>query len=94
MLILEHVDTDIEFGVGLADSLGERFMELDDNNRKRILKKTYHGMLFARYFGQSVGRLYGKMSKELQSVVMSHAERNPQFADRSGNGPWLYRMQH
>ena len=86
LLILEHVDTDIEFGVGLADSLGERFMELDDNNRKRILKKTYHGMLFARYFGQSVGRLYGKMSNELRSVVMSHAERNPQFADGLGMG--------
>jgi hypothetical protein len=86
MLILEHVDTDLEFGVGLADSLGERFMELDDNNRKRVLKKTYHGMLFARYFGQSVGRLYGKMSNELQSVVMSHTERNPQFADGLGMG--------
>ena len=34
MLILEHVDTHIEFGVGLADSLGERFVKLDDNNRK------------------------------------------------------------
>jgi hypothetical protein len=93
LLILEHVDTDIEFGVGLADSLGERFMELDDNNRKRILKKTYHGMLFARYFGQSVGRLYGKMSNELRSVVMSHAERNPQFADGLGMGlGYMYAM--
>lgn len=86
MLILEHVDTQIEFGVGLADSLGERFIELDDNNRKRVLKKTYHGMLFARYFGQSVGHLYGKMPNELRSVVMSHAERNPQFADGLGMG--------
>ncbi|MDQ3851242.1 MAG: hypothetical protein M3299_00235 [Thermoproteota archaeon] len=86
MLILEHVDTDIEFGVGLADSLGERFMEIDDNNRKRILKKTYHGLLFARYFGQSVGRLYGKMSNEQRSIVVSHAERNPQFADGLGMG--------
>jgi hypothetical protein len=86
MLILEHVDTHIEFGIGLADSLGERFIELDDNNRKRVLKKTYHGMLFARYFGQSVGRLYGKMSNDLRSVVMSHAERNPQFADGLGMG--------
>jgi hypothetical protein len=86
MLILEHVDTHIEFGVGLAESLGERFIELDDNNRKRILKETYHGMLFARYFGQSVGRLYSKMSNELQSIVMSHAENNPQFADGLGMG--------
>ena len=92
MLILEHVDADIEFGVGLADSLGERFNDLDDNNRKRVLKKTYHGMLFARYFGQSVGRLYGKMSNELRSVVMSHAERNPQFADGLGMG--IICMQH
>jgi hypothetical protein len=86
MLILEHVDTHIEFGVGLADSFGERFIELDDSNRKRVLKKTYHGMLFARYFGQSVGRLYGKMSNELRSVVMSHGEKNPQFADGLGMG--------
>ena len=86
MLILEHVDTHIEFGVGLADSLGERFIELDDINRKRILKETYHGMLFARYFGQSVGRLYGKMSNELRSTVMSHSENNPQFADGLGMG--------
>ena len=86
MLILEHVDTHIEFGVGLADSLGERFLELDDNNRKWVLKKTYHGMLFARYFGQSVGRLYGKMSNDLRSIVMSHAEKNPQFADGLGMG--------
>ena len=86
MLILEHVDTHVEFGVGLADSLGERFIELDDNNRKRILEKTYHGMLFARYFGQSVGRLYGKMSNELQSIVVSHSEMNPQFADGLGMG--------
>jgi hypothetical protein len=86
MLILEHVDTHIEFGVGLADSLGERFIELDDNNRKRILKETYHGMLFARYFGQSVGRLYGKMPNELRSTVMSHSENNPQFADGLGMG--------
>jgi hypothetical protein len=81
MLILEHVDTHIEFGVGLADSLGERFIELDHENRKRVLKKIYHGMLFARYFGQSVGRLYSKMSPELKSLVMSHAEKNSQFAD-------------
>jgi hypothetical protein len=86
MLILEHVDTHIEFGVGLADSLGERFIELDDNNRKWVLKKTYHAMLFARYFGQSVGRLYGKMSNDLQSVVMSHVDKNPQFADGLGMG--------
>ena len=86
MLILEHVDTHIEFGVGLADSLGERFIELDDINRKRILKETYHGMLFARYFGQSVGRLYGKMPNELRSTVMSHSENNPQFADGLGMG--------
>lgn len=86
MLILQHVDTHIEFGVGLADSLGERFIELDDNNRKRILKKTYHGMLFARYFGQSVGRLYGRLSNELQSIVVSHSEKNPQFADGLGMG--------
>jgi hypothetical protein len=86
MLILEHIDTHIEFGVGLADSLGERFVELDDNNRKWVLKKTYHGMLFARYFGQSVGRLYGKMPNELRSVVMSHAEKNSQFADGLGMG--------
>jgi hypothetical protein len=86
MLILEHVDTHIEFGVGLADSLGERFIELDDNNRKWVLKKTYHSMLFARYFGQSVGRLYGKMSNELRSIVMSHAENNSQFADGLGMG--------
>jgi hypothetical protein len=86
MLILEHVDTHVEFGVGLADSLGERFVELDDNNRKRILKKTYHGMLFARYFGQSVGRLYGKMPNELRSIVVSHSESNPQFADGLGMG--------
>jgi hypothetical protein len=86
MLILEHVDTHVEFGVGLADSLGERFVELDDNNRKKILKKTYHGMLFARYFGQSVGRLYGKMPNELRSIVVSHSESNPQFADGLGMG--------
>src|SRR5215218_1908706 len=86
MLILEHVDADIEFGVGLADILGERFIELDDKNRKRILKETYHGMLFARYFGQSVGRLYGRLSNELQSIVVSHAENNPQFADGLGMG--------
>jgi hypothetical protein len=86
MLILEHVDTHVEFGVGLADSLGERFIELDDNNRKRILKKTYHGMLFARYFGQSVGRLYGRLSNELQSIVVSQSEKNPQFADGLGMG--------
>jgi hypothetical protein len=86
LLILEHVDTHVEFGVGLADILGERFIELDDNNRKRILKETYHGMLFARYFGQSVGRLYGRLSNELQSIVVSHAENNPQFADGLGMG--------
>jgi hypothetical protein len=86
MLILEHVDTHIEFGVGLADSLGERFIELDDNNRKRILKKTYHGMLFARYFGQSVGRLYGRLPNELRSIVVSHSEKNPQFGDGLGMG--------
>ncbi len=86
MLILEYVDTHIELGVGLAESLGERFIELDYNNRKWVLKKTYHGMLFARYFGQSVGRLYGKMSNDLRSVVMSHADQNPQFADGLGMG--------
>ncbi len=86
MLILEYVDTHIEFGVGLADSLGERFIELDDINRKRILKETYHGMLFARYFGQSVGRLYGRLPNELQSIVVSHSEKNPQFADGLGMG--------
>jgi hypothetical protein len=86
MLILEHVDTHIEFGVGLADSLGERFIELDNNSRKWVLKKTYHGMLFARYFGQSVGRLYGRLPNELQSIVVSHSEKNPQFADGLGMG--------
>ena len=55
MLILEHVDTDLEFGVGLARAWGNDLWDKIDNNRKRVLKKTYHGMLFARYFGQSVG---------------------------------------
>ncbi|AFU58849.1 hypothetical protein Ngar_c19170 [Candidatus Nitrososphaera gargensis Ga9.2] len=70
----------------MADSLGERFMELGYSNRERVLKKTYHGMLFSRYFGQSVGRLYGKMSDDLRSVVMCHVEKNAQFADRLGMG--------
>jgi hypothetical protein len=84
--ILRLVDTEIEFGVGLADSLGERFTELDDFNRQRIMDKVYQGMLFARYFGQSVGRLYGKLSGELQSLVTFHSEKNPQFADGLGMG--------
>jgi len=84
--ILQYVDTEIEFGVGLADSLGERLVELDDNNRKLILEKIYHGMLLARYFGQSVGRLYSRLPEELRQLVMSHAARNPQFADGLGMG--------
>jgi hypothetical protein len=84
--ILLLVDTELEFGVGLADTLGERFVELDDYNRKRVFEKIYHGMLFARYFGQSVGRRYGRLSGEFRSFVLSHAEKNPQFADGVGMG--------
>jgi class 3 adenylate cyclase len=86
MLILEHVDTQIEFGIGLAESFGDRFIDLDQAYQKRILKKMYHGMLFARYFGQSIGRLYGQLSNEFRSIVISHADRNPQFADGLGMG--------
>ena len=32
--ILEFVDTEIEFGVSLADSSGDRFAELDKINRQ------------------------------------------------------------
>jgi hypothetical protein len=84
--ILDYVDTEIEFGVGLADSLGERFVELDDSNRKQVLEKIYQGMLFARYFGQSVGRLYDRLPNELRLLVISHAGKNPQFADGLGMG--------
>lgn len=37
--ILLLVDTELEFGVGLANILGERFVELDDHNRKRVFEK-------------------------------------------------------
>jgi len=84
--ILGLVDTELEFGVGLADSLGERLIELDDNNRQRLFEKIYHGMLFARYFGQSAGRLYSRLPDALRELVMLHAEKNPQFADGLGMG--------
>ncbi len=86
--ILEFIDTEIEFGVGLADSLGERFAEMDEINRQRVLRKMYHGMLFARYLGQSVGRrlFTPQLPSKLQQIVLSHAERNPQFADGIGMG--------
>jgi class 3 adenylate cyclase len=86
--ILEFVDTEIEFGVGLADSLGERFTELDEINRQRVMGKIYHGMLFARYLGQSVGRklFTQQFTWKLRQIILSHAERNPQFADGLGMG--------
>jgi class 3 adenylate cyclase len=86
--ILEFVDTEIEFGVGLADSLGERFAEIDKINRQRVLEKIYHGMLFARYLGQSIGRMLftQQFPSKLRQIVLSHAERNPQFADGLGMG--------
>jgi adenylate cyclase len=86
--ILAFVDTEIEFGVGLADSLGERFSGLDEFNRQRILEKIYHGMLFARYLGQSIGRrlFTQQLPSELRQIVLSHVERNPQFADGVGMG--------
>jgi class 3 adenylate cyclase len=86
--ILKFVDTEIEFGVGLADSLGERFADLDEINRQSVLKKIYHGMLFARYLGQSVGRrlFTQQLPSKLRQLVLSHGERNPQFADGLGMG--------
>lgn len=43
-------------------------------------------MLFARYFGQSVGRLYGHLPAELRSLITDQTNRNPQFADGLGMG--------
>lgn len=86
--ILEFVDTEIEFGVGLADSLGERFAEFDEINRQRVLEKIYHGWLFARYLGQSIGRrlFTQQLPSKLRQIVLYHAERNPQLATGLGMG--------
>jgi class 3 adenylate cyclase len=50
------------------------------------MKKIYSGILFARHFGQSLGRIFKYLPEEIKKEVFAHIERNTQIADGIGMG--------
>jgi len=84
--IFSKVDSEIEFAVGIAESLGYRFSTLDEEDRNKILKKMSDVFLFARHFGQSLGRLYKYLSDDIKKEISEYRGRSPQFSDGIGMG--------
>ncbi|MFZ0511977.1 MAG: hypothetical protein WAM14_10250 [Candidatus Nitrosopolaris sp.] len=58
-----RIDTEIEFASGMAESLGHLYPTCDDNRRQQLIPKIYSGRLFARHFGQSLGRIFKYISR-------------------------------
>ena len=83
-IITSRVDTDIHFAVGIGDSLGYRFSSIKKENP--ILKKINDDFLFARYFGQSLGRLFPYLPDDLRKQVTDSSKNNPQLSDGLGMG--------
>jgi hypothetical protein len=78
---------DIEFIRGLSSGLGYNFPSLDRVQQKNLLRMVNPaGVPFARFFGESVGRVFKYLSKEFHEQVFELMNRNGQFADGIGMG--------
>jgi class 3 adenylate cyclase len=86
-IIMNRIDTEIEFSSGMGESLGRLYSVLDDDGkRQQLMKKIYSGFLFARYFGQSLGRIFKYLPEEIKRELFVHIEQNTQIADGIGMG--------
>ncbi len=85
-LIMDRIDTEIEFASGMAESLGHLFPMCDDKRRQELMLKIYSGGLFARHFGQSLGRILKYIPQDIKQELFAHIERNSQLADGLGMG--------
>ena len=79
-------DTDIIFGMGMAEGLAQSFILLDSEQRKLVLEKIYSGFLFARFFGKTLGLLLKDLDLDIRNEILSHVDSNSQFADGIGMG--------
>lgn len=85
-ILLNKCDTDLIFGMGLAEGLGQSFVFLDSEQRKLVLQKIYSGFLFGRFFGKTLGLLLKDLSQDIRNEILPHIESNSQFADGVGMG--------
>lgn len=84
-------DTDLIFGIGMAEGLAQSFILLDSEQRKLVLQKIYSGFFFARFFGKTLGLLLKDLDLDIRNEILPHVETNSQFADgiAMGIGPML-----
>jgi hypothetical protein len=78
---------DVEFIRGLSSGLGHNFSSLDRAQQRDLLRMiNAGGVPFARFFGESLGRVFKYLSKELQEQIFKLMKRSGQFADGIGMG--------
>ena len=78
---------DVEFIRGLSSGLGYNFPSLDRVHQKNLLRMVNPaGVPFARFFGESLGRVFKYLSKEFHEQIFELMNRNGQFADGIGMG--------
>lgn len=70
----------------MAESLGLVFPLLDYDQRQLIFRKIYDSLLFARFFGQSLGRYLKDLEPDIRQEILDQTDVNPQFADGIGIG--------
>jgi hypothetical protein len=83
-IITSMIDTEIHFASGIGESLGARFSSLE--RESPIFKKIEDDFLFARYFGNSLGKLFPLLNDSLRKQITESANTNPQLSDGLGAG--------
>jgi class 3 adenylate cyclase len=85
-ILLNKCDTDLIFGMGMAEGLAQCFILLDVEQRRLVLQKIFSGFLFARFFGKTLGLLFRDLDPDVRTEILHHIDSNSQFADGVGMG--------
>ena len=68
-IIMNRIEAEIELASGMAESLGHLYITFNQQ-RSQLMAKIYSGGLVARYFGQSLGRLFNYITPDLKEEVL------------------------
>ena len=66
---MNRIEAEIELASGMAESLGHLYITFNQQ-RSQLMAKIYSGGLVARYFGQSLGRLFNYITPDLKEEVL------------------------
>jgi hypothetical protein len=67
-IIMNRIESEIELASGMAESQRHLYTMFDKNRRSQLMTKIYSGGLFARYLGQSLGRLFKYITPDRSKI--------------------------